>query len=113
MNARRLALGGCQEGDLRLGTNLEVNPSSGSLGIIDSLGTSLDIGAHTVVVAGGESRSIAQTVDGYGVVGSAEADGTGVTGDATLSDVVGSLSTNEESVTAENGVSSECWTLIE
>jgi len=38
-----------------LGTDFEINTSGGSLGIIDSLGTGLDIRANTVVVASSES----------------------------------------------------------
>ena len=75
-------------GDLRLGSNFKVNTGGGGLGIIDSLGTGLDIGAHTMVVAGSERRSVAQTVEGDGIVRSAEADSTGVTGEATLGDIV-------------------------
>ena len=102
---------GVERGDLRLGTDLKVNTGGGSLGVVDGLGTSLDIGAHAVVVASSESGSIAQAVEGDGVVGSAEADGTRVTGKATLGDVVRSLGTNKESVTTEDGVGSECWSL--
>lgn len=96
---------------LRLGTDFEVNTGSGGLGIIDSLGTGLDIGAHTVVVAGSVRGPITQAVDGDSVVGSAEADGTGVTGEATLGDVVRCLSSEEESITTEDSVGGECWSL--
>ena len=96
---------------VRLCTNLEVNTGSGSLGIIDGLGTSFDIGAHTVVVTGSESRSIAQTMDGDGIIRSTEADSTRATGEATLGDVVRCVGTDEEPVTTEDGVGSECWSL--
>ena len=100
-----------QEIYVRFGTNLEINTGGGSLGIIDSLGTSFDIGAHTVVITGSESRSITQAVDGDGVVGSAEADSTGVTGEATLGDIVGCISTDKESITTKDSVGGECWSL--
>ena len=100
-------------GYVRLGANLEVNSSGGSFGIIDSLGTSLDIRAHTVVVAGSKSRSITQAVDGNGVVRGAETDSTGVTGKATLGNVVRCFGANEESVAAEDRVGSERWSLKE
>ena len=64
-----------------------------------------------MVVTGSESGSITQAVDGDGVVGSAEADSTGVTGEATLGDIVGRISTDKESVTTKDGVCSECWSL--
>ena len=102
---------GIEKGYVRLDANLEVNAGGGRLGIVDSLGTSLDIGANTVVVAGSEGGSIAQAVDGDGVVRSAEADSTRVTGEAALGDVVSSFGTNEESVTTEDGVGSKCWSL--
>jgi len=101
---------GCRV-QIGLGTDLEVNTGGGSLGLVDGLGTSFDIGAHTVVVTSSESRSITQAVDSDGVVGSTKADSTGVTGEAALSDVVRRLSTNEESVTTKDGVGSECWSL--
>ena len=102
---------GVGRGDLRLSTDLKVNTGGGSLGIVDGLGTSLDIRAHAVVVAGSESGSVAQAVEGDSVVGSAEADSTRVTGKTALGDVVRSLGTNKESVTTEDGVGSECWSL--
>ena len=74
--------------DSRLGTDLEVNTGGGSFGVVDSLGTGFDIWAHAVVVASSESRPVAQAVECDGVVGSAEADGTRVTGKAALGDVV-------------------------
>ena len=79
---------GIKRRDSRLGTNLEVNTGGGSFGVVDGLGTSFDIGAHAMIVAGSKSRPISQTVDCDGVVGGAEADGTRVTGEATLGDVV-------------------------
>ena len=60
-----------------------------------------------MVVAGGEGLQVVKTVEGDGVVGSVEANGGGVTGDVTLSDVVCGLSTDEETITSEDGVSGE------
>ena len=95
----------------RLNANLKVDTGSGRLGVIDSLGTGLDVWAYTVVVAGSECGPITQTMDGDGVVRSAEADSTRVTGEATLCDVVGSLGTEKESVTTEDSVGGECRSL--
>jgi hypothetical protein len=50
-------------------------------------------------------------VNGDSVVGSAEADSTGVTGEATLGDVVSGLGTDEETVATKDGISGECWSL--
>jgi len=50
-------------------------------------------------------------MDSDGVVGSAKADSTGVTGEATLCDVVRCIGTNEESIAAKDGVCSESWSL--
>ena len=52
-------MSGIERRNLRLGANLEVNTGGGSLGIVDSLGTSFNIWAHAMIVAGGESRPIA------------------------------------------------------
>lgn len=102
---------GAKSEDIRLDADFEVDTGGGSLGIVDSLGTGLDIWAHTMIVAGSECGSIAQAVEGDGIVRSAKADSTGVTGETTLGDVVSSLGTKEESITTEDGVSSECWSL--
>lgn len=96
---------------IRLDANFEVDTGGGSLGIVDSLGTGLNIGAHTVIVASSERRSVTQAVDSDGIVRSAEADGTGIAGETTLGDVVSGLSTKEEPVAAKDGVGSECWSL--
>ena len=50
-------------------------------------------------------------MDGNGVVGSAEADSTRVTGEASLGDVVSSLGTDKESIATKDGIGSECWSL--
>lgn len=60
-----------------------------------------------MVVAGRESLEVVQSVDGDGIFGGVVADGSSVAGDIATSDVVCSLSTNEESVAAENSISGE------
>ena len=64
-----------------------------------------------MVVTCSESRSITQAVNGDGVIGSAETDSTGGTGEATLCDVVGCFGANEESIATKDGVCSESWSL--
>jgi hypothetical protein len=102
---------GVKSGCIRLYTDFKVNTGGGSLGVVDGLGASLDIGAHTVVIAGSERRRVTQAVDSDGIVWGAEANSTRVTREATLSDVVRCLGTKEESITTEDGVGSECWSL--
>lgn len=60
-----------------------------------------------MVVRGGEGGEVTETVEGDGVLGSGEADGTSVSGDGAGEDIVRSLGTNKETVTADNGVGSE------
>jgi len=97
----------------RLCANFKGNTAVGGLGVVDSLSTSLDVAAHTVVVAGGEGVEVVGAVKGNRVIGSVEAKGSSIAGDLALGDVVRGLGTEEEAVTAENGVGSECGTLKE
>ena len=83
----------------------------GGLGVVDGLGAGLDVRGDAVVVASGEGGQITETVEGDGVLWGGVADGTGVAGDLALGDVVRGLSTDEETVTAENGVSGESGAL--
>ena len=100
-----------KSGDIRFNTNFEVDTGGGGLGIIDSLGTSLDVRAHTVIVAGGECRSVTQALNGDSVIRSAEADSTGVAGELAVGDVVRGLGTDQEPITAKDGVGGERWSL--
>lgn len=91
----------------RLGTDLEGNTRGGSLGVVDGFGTSLDVTVDAVVVAGREGAQVVESVNGDGVFRCAESDGRCVAGNLALGDVVGSLSSNEEPVTSNNGVGGE------
>ena len=64
-----------------------------------------------MIVTGSECGSIAQAVESDSIVRSAEADSTGVAGELSVGDVVSGLGTEEESVTTEDGVGGECWSL--
>lgn len=97
--------------NLRLSTDLKADTLGGGLGVVDSLGTSLDVRADTVVVACSESAQVTETVEGDGVLGGTVAEGSSVTSDLALSNVVRGLGTEEETVTTENGVSSESGAL--
>ena len=57
---------------VRLGTNLECDGRRGGIGIIYSLRTSLDVGAHTVVVARREGAQIGETMESDRVLGCRE-----------------------------------------
>lgn len=91
----------------RFATDFEGNTTLGRLGVIDGLGTSLNVGVDSVVVRGGEGVEVIDAVNGDSVFGCVVANGGGVAGDLASGNVVGGLSTEEESVTAENGVSGE------
>ena len=93
--------------DARLGRNLEGDSGCGGLGVPDGLCAGLDVRVDAVVVARGEGGEVAEAVEGDSVLGGAETSSSGVTGHLALLDIVGRLSTKEEAVTAEDGVSSE------
>jgi hypothetical protein len=65
-----------------------------------------------VVVAGSEGAEVAETVEGDGVLGGREADGTSVAGDSAREDVVRGLGTDQEAVPADNGVGGEGGALL-
>lgn len=95
------------ESRLRLGANLESNTRGRRAGVVDGTGTSLNILRDLVVVARGERREVGETVDRNGVLRRGEASGSGVLGELALRDVVRCLATDEEAVTAEDGVSGD------
>lgn len=90
-----------------LGADLERDTAGGRLGVVDSLGAGLDVLRDLVVVRGGEGGEVAEAVEGDGVLGGGEAEGSGVAGDGTGLDVVRGLGTDKETVVADNGVSGE------
>ena len=97
--------------DVRLRANFKRNTILRLRGVVSRTTTSLDVAADTVVVACSESAQVTETVKGDGVLGGAVAEGSSVTSDLALSNVVRSLGTEEETVTTENGVSSESGAL--
>lgn len=91
-----------------LGTDLEADVARRRrTGVVDGLRASLDVGVDTVVVARGERAEVAETVEGDGVLGRAVADGGRVLRDLALGNVVRRLSTDEEAVATDDGVSGE------
>jgi hypothetical protein len=101
--------GGVVEVDL--GSDLERDTTGGRLGIVNGLGTGLDVLGDLVVVGCREGAEVSETVDGDGVVGSRVADGSGVSGDGTGQDVVGGFGTDKGAVSTENNVRGESGTL--
>lgn len=99
--------------NLRLATDLEANTTLGSLGVVDSLSTCLNVTAYTVVVAGRECVEVVQGVDSDGVLWGVVANSGSVLGKLALGDVVRCLSTNEETITTNDAVSGESRALNE
>ena len=96
-----------------LGSDLDGDTVEGRLGVVDGLGTGLDVLGHLVVVAGAEGGEVAQTVEGHGVLRGGEANGSGVSGDGTGGAIVRGLGTDKEAVTADDGVGGEGGALEE
>jgi len=96
-----------------LGSDFEGDTTGGGLGVVDSLGTSLDVLANSVVVRSGEGGQVSETVEGDGVVGSGVTESTSVSGDGTGGDIVRCLGTNKETISANNSVGSEGGALEE
>lgn len=95
----------------RFSTDFECDTAVGVLGVIDRLGTGLDVSADAVVVAGSESFQVVQSVNGDSVFRGIVTNCSGVTGDVTFGDIVGRLGTNQEAVTTKNSVGSKGGTL--
>jgi hypothetical protein len=97
---------------VRLGANLERDGRGGRIGVIYCLGTGLNVGAHTVIVARSKGAQVGETVESDRVLGRRETGGNGVLGDTGLSDVVRCFGTDEEAITTEDGVGGKCGTLF-
>ena len=95
----------------RLGTNFKSDTRRGGFGVIDSLGTSLDISADAVVVAGMECVQVAKGVESDGVFWGIVANCSGVARDFALCDVISGLSTDEEAIASKDGIGSDCGAL--
>ena len=96
---------------VRFGTNLERDSRGGEIEIVYSLRASLDVRAHTVVVASGEGAQVGETMESDRVVGCRETYSARVLGDTAFSDIVGCLGANKETIATEHSVSSKCKTL--
>jgi len=90
-----------------LSTNFKADVARGRLGIVDGLGTSLNVAADAVVVRSREGAHVPETVEGNSVFRSTVAKSSSVTGNASLGNVVSAFSTEKETVTTEDRVSGE------
>lgn len=93
-----------------LAGNLEADGVSG-LGVPSCLGASLDLIVHAVVVAGGEEGKVVGGGDCRGVLRQRVRDGSRVLGDGGLLHIVATLSTNQETFVAKNGIEVGRWAL--
>jgi hypothetical protein len=82
----------------RLGADLERDTAMGALRVVYRLGTSLDVWAHTMIVARRERFEVVEPEERDGILGRAVANGGSVLSDVALCDVVGSLSAEKESI---------------
>ena len=64
-----------------------------------------------MVVARGEGVEVVEAMNSQGILRGIIANSSGVAGNFSLGDVVGSLGTKEEAITTEDGVCSESGTL--
>lgn len=95
-----------------LAGNLKTDGVS-SLGVPCGLGTSLDLGVHTVVVASSEEGEVVGGSDGSGVLRERVGNGGRVLGDSGLLDVITALGTDQETLMPENGIEVGSWALEE
>ena len=65
-----------------------------------------------MVVARAKGREIAETMEGHCVFGCRESDGSGISGDGSGGDIVGSLGTDEEAITSDNSVGGKGGALL-
>ena len=93
--------------DSRLSADLESNTLSRCLRVVDGLRTSLDISTDPVIVARSESVEVVETMNSHGILRSIATTSSGVSSNLAFGDVICGLSTEQEVVTAEDGVSGE------
>jgi len=91
---------------LKLGTDFKSNRVS-ALGVPGSLTGSLDVSVDTVVVRSSKVRKVVGGMDSNGVDGSGISEGGIVAGDLAIENVIGDLTTGDETLVANNGVDGE------
>jgi hypothetical protein len=98
--------------NVRLRANFKCNAATGSLYIVDSLGTSFNVLADTVVVASAEDIAVAKTMQSHSIFGCAVANSSSVASDGTFLHVKGGLGTNQEAVTTDDTISGDSGPLV-
>jgi hypothetical protein len=102
--------------EVKLGTDLESDGGLGallSLGIPDGLSTSLEIRVDAVVVRGREDLERVLSVEGNRVLGSSVTGGGGEAGDLGGTDIVSDISSDQETIAANNDITGEGGALEE
>lgn len=89
--------------ELVLASKLKTN-SAGALAVVGCLGTSLDLRADFVEIAGSEDAQVVGSSDGGSVLGREVADRSSVLGNGGLVDVVTSLTTDDKTLVADDSV---------
>jgi len=112
-SASRVNLGLDESGRVQISfaASLETDITGGSLGIVDGLRASFYITAYTVIVRSSKGAQIPESMNGDSIFWGAVAECSSISRDTTLSDVVGSLGTKKETITTDDGISSERWAL--
>jgi hypothetical protein len=95
----------------RFATDLQRNTRGRRLGVVHRFRAGLDVGVDSVVVRGGESLEVIQTVHGDGIFGGIVTDGGCPAAHFAVVKVVRGLGANEESVAPKDGICSECRAL--
>src|SRR5690348_3972515 len=102
--------------EVELGTDLEGDGGLGALlglGVPDGLSTGLEIRVDAVVVRGGEDLERVLGVEGNRVLGGSVAGSGGEAGDLGGTDIVGNITSNQETITANNDITGEGGALEE
>lgn len=106
--------------EVELGTNLKSNgalgggtSSRGSLGVPDSLSTSLEISVDAVIVRGREDLERVVGVESHGILRGSESCSCSEAGDVGSVGIVSNITSDRETITTNNDISSESWSLEE
>ena len=91
---------------VRLSTNFKSNPVGGFRCIVDGTTPGFDITAYTVIITCSELGEFVRCKEGDSVFRRAESNSCRVPGNLSRRDIVLSLSTDEETIMAKNGVGS-------
>lgn len=105
--------------EVELGTNLKSDgalglvTSGGSLGVPDSLSTSLEISIDAVIVRGREDLERVVSMESHGIFRGSESCSSSEAGDVGTANIVSSITSDRETLAANNNIGSEGGTLEE